>query len=168
MKKADKKAIEILNIQLKKLDSLDSNTYEPWKALTSDYIEKMLGKDSDQYKIISTFSFVRYFDSPLTPQVKAQVPKLKEIVNNCIQCVEHYGIKKKEWKHILITTHPGIYWALFTALCGGFFVLGQLTANKGYDTPSEISKEKNQSEHKIDLPVKKDSVTPITKPDSIK
>lgn len=111
---------------MEKLSSLDANTYEPWKAIASDYVEKMLGKESDQYKVISTYSFVRYFYNPYTPQVKAQIPKLKEIVSNCIQSVEHYGVKKKECRHILITTHPAITGRFLQLYAAAFLFLVSL------------------------------------------
>lgn len=152
----DIKAIEILKNQLEKLKTITIQNHSSWRTQTKSYIITLFGDKSPECDFLSHFSFINSYESDFTA-IKRNTPIAENFINNCIETIQHRGLKKKEWKHILITTHPAIFWALFTTLCGGFFVIGQLTANKSNNTPSEITKGKNDDIHKTDLPVKNNS-----------
>ena len=159
MDKASKKAISVLKEQLEKADKLNSNNHQSWKSQTCYFVEKIFGKDSDHYKLISKFYFYHIDYPPPDIQIKSKIPEIKNIINSFIESVQHYGVKKKEWRHYLITANPRLAWIVGTVIAGGIFWLGsEYQAYKSNKAAYEKSRTKNDSTHTNDLPVKKDSI----------
>jgi hypothetical protein len=162
MTKRDEKAISILTSQRNKIQSLDRENYYSWQLTTVDYLGIIFGKDSRKYDFLSRFSIVNdlnYADQ----EIRGNIKQLTTFLNDCIESVKHYGAKKKEWKHILMTTNPALFWSIFVVIVTVTFWAGTRTGHTSNESV-HASKNKPQTETKsvhMDSPA-----TRIIKPDT--
>ncbi len=157
------KAVQILKTQQQTLPSLNKETYEVWKTNTLSWIKQIFGESSEEYKYFKDFHF--WYNDMYNPEaeIRKNIPKANSFLENCITRINTVGLPKKEWKHVLITTNPMLFWAVFLALLTFSFWLGKVTANKSDDTPKEQTANKNDSSvHKNVF------LNDTTKPDSSK
>ena len=94
-----KKAIEIITIQKQKLtvDTLHSDYL--WLTQTLTYIDSFLGKDSEEYKMLDSFSSVnyttKYVGESIRPQQEETTQRANRLLDNVIDVISNIGIKQK-------------------------------------------------------------------------
>lgn len=157
-----REAVNILRLQQERLDSVDVNNCEVWKTGTKSYVKSFFGESSPEYDYIKDFQFYWSIDTNWYTETKSKIPILKQYIDNCIGVIRNRGLVKREWKHILITTHPAVFWTIFVAIVGLAFWFGTLIgdpSNKSNNAPNENTEKKNESVHKDELN-KKDSTLP--------
>jgi hypothetical protein len=123
------KAIALLRLQQEKLKTLNHKQKETWIIQTAAYVKQFFGEGSKEYDYISKYKFWSVVWSDTTDEqfqnsVDNQKPTLHTFAGNCIETIENFGLKKREWKHALITTDPKIFWAVFSAIVALAFWLG--------------------------------------------
>jgi len=137
------KAVQILKAQQQTLPSLNKETYEVWKTNTLSWIRLLFGESSEEYKHFKDFHFWEFDIYNPEAEIRKNIPKANSFLENCITRINAVGLPKKEWKHVLITTNPTLFWAVFVVLMGGMLWLGQHTANKSDETSNKSSANKN-------------------------
>src|ERR1700737_2447775 len=133
------KAIEILEDMKIRLLHTDEHSCGPWKSQVTSYMLVFFGKDSPQYFYISKFEFYQYGAGDLSFQLTNAKPSLENFISDCITYINNCGLKKREWKHILIMTQPALFWTIFSGIViFAFWLGGQLASNKTYQAPIDI------------------------------
>jgi hypothetical protein len=143
------KAIEILKKQKESLKDINVQTYEAWRHQTASYIKMFLGQ-TNEYVYIKDLGIIGHYPESYDygKRIKEVSVSLNSLLDNCIETIKQTGLVKKEWKHILITTHPAVFWSVFVAIVGLSFWLGTLIhnpANKSDKTPNKDAENKNGS-----------------------
>jgi hypothetical protein len=146
------KAIEILRRQQSKINSITVADSETWIFQTASYIKLFFGEDSPEMKAINQFRYYNTNDMFLgraNSSLNSYKPVAHTFIENCIETINDKGLKKKEWKHILITTHPALFWTIFSAIVIAAFGLGKgcNAANKSDNTSKQQTTGKNDSIH---------------------
>jgi hypothetical protein len=95
--------------------------------------------------------------------IKKNKPIAHLFLENCIKRLNTVGMPKREWKHILITTNPALFWTIFVALLGFAFWFGQVTANKSDKAAQEQPTNKNDSSVHKNVYLKDTTITDSTK-----
>jgi len=142
------KAIGILRRMKVKLNEVNANTCTSWKSQLASYVIIFFGKDSPEYDYITRYDFRMFGVGEPDWQTEQSKPFFHAFITDCIERIENYGLNKKEWKHIFITTNPALFWSIFTAMVLFAFWAGtQLAANKSSQTTSTPPKQQNDSTH---------------------
>jgi hypothetical protein len=132
-----------------KLNNVDFSNCTVWQSHTTSYIIAFFGKESSEYRFITSYTFTSFSrDDDQEAQVMKSKPVFRDFINGCIENIENCGLKKREWKHVFITTRPEIFWGAILALLGFAFWLGHITADKSNQTPNQIPAYQNDSIHK--------------------
>lgn len=148
--KSDQAIIILQNAKLK-ISSLNEENFRSYTAQLTAYSERFFGSDSAQYVYMNNADYVIYNRGTNEWVINNSKPALSSFIDDCIESIRNTGIKKKEWKHILITTHPAIFWAAFVGLMSISFGLGKCTANKSSNATTYNSPNKNE---KIQMPIR--------------
>ena len=121
-----------------------------WKIQTQTFIKEIFGHESPEFKEISDFNFAELGTLHNAPEVNSRRrEEMCQFLDNCVQIVEKVGTHKKEWKHIILTWNPGIFWTLYISLLGFVFYFGgQINGNKSNETSNQQTTYKNDSTHK--------------------
>lgn len=129
------------------LKTIDGNSCISWKTKTTSYIERFFGKDSPQYSYITEYNFTQFGLGSAEFQVNQARPFFASFITDCTSVLNDLGVRKKEWKHFFLTTHPGLFWSIFTVIVGVSFWLGTIVgkaANKGNDAADNQTSTKNE------------------------
>jgi hypothetical protein len=122
-----KKAIGILAQHQEKLFALPPNhqKFSSWKVQALTLIETFFkeGRNSNEYIALKNYTYLPSWDGDIATANNTK-PMLSSFIGDCIQTLKSIGVPKKEWKHILITTHPAIFWSVFSAMLLFAFWLG--------------------------------------------
>lgn len=135
------KAIQILNGQIDKLNQRGAKVDTPWVNQTSSYIKDFFGKDSDEYKYITSPSFrpVPMFLPDDWTQTEANWRLIAiNFLNNCIESIKNKGLYRNPFSFILKMKTEVILF-IITLIFSGLGWLGTFIYNKGYE------KAKNES-----------------------
>ncbi len=143
MKKIE--AVIILKEQQKNLSKVTGDNYSVWTTNTLSWIKLFFGESSEEYIHLKGFRFWEYDDRNPEGEVRRKASMAHTFLENCIFKIEKVGLAKKEWKHILINTHPAIFWSLFTSLLIFSFWLGKITTNESNNAATEQPAHKNNS-----------------------
>lgn len=141
------KAINIIEAQKNSIKSIDGENYHVWMTHTLSCVRNIFSESSEEYVYLK--NFYENFP-PLSPESYANNLKAPAeiFLNNCVGTIKNFGVKKKEWKHILITTHPAIFWSVFTAVVAFSFWVGTLVGDptdKSNKAANKQSNNKNKS-----------------------
>ena len=123
------KAIEILTDLKKKLETVNIRTCEPWKSSLISNIVAFFGENSAEHDFSKKHGF--YYSAGYSDATNVSLGRdgFNVFIDECITNIKNRGLKKKEWKHLFITTNPAVFFSILIALLGFAFFLGQLTAN---------------------------------------
>jgi len=153
-----RKAITTLKEQKEKLLKVeDSRSFILWKTQTLRYVESFLkdGGRSEEINLINSFrEFPNIQDANYDERVKNLKDGLSKCLDSIAETIKRIGIPKREWKHVLITTHPAVFWSVFSgvllasislAFWAGTFVAN--SGNKSNNAPHKDTTYKNDSLH---------------------
>ncbi len=94
------RAIEILQEMNTKLSTVDIYTCSPWKTQMTSYIIVFFGKDSPEHSYIHDHDFVHFGLDNYDRQIESAKPSFAAFITGCIENINNYGVKKKEWNHV--------------------------------------------------------------------
>lgn len=133
----DRKAVEILTIQLDKIGDPKHPNNETWVIQTASYIADFFGKDSAQYSFITNFTFAVFGSSGWSDQDwrnarDSNKRKAIKFTEDCIETIRVKGLykpPKMNFLHRVNDTWLTMIIALvLTAVGGGAFILGQYSS----------------------------------------
>ena len=150
-----KKAIEILKIQIEKLDNPKIRKDENWIFQTASYIKDFFGKESAEYSFISNFNFkvpFNQYDNKSFPieQLNLKILKSRQYLENCIETIKVKGLYKHPKPNFISRISETALWAIISISIPGLLTIGGLFGNM-------ISENKNV-ELKIENKKLKDSI----------
>jgi len=136
-------AIKKIDNLKNELSAINETNYDTWLTSCASYIREFLGVDSDEYLFIKSISARHIFE------IESHIRYIKIngsiFLDNTKKKLNDYGLKKKEWKHILITTHPAVFWSVGLAIVAASFLIGKLTEEKNINMPTYIKEKPNDS-----------------------
>jgi hypothetical protein len=135
----NKKAIEILQKQIHKLDDARVHKDENWVYQTASYIKDFFGESSTEYTFICNFSFkvlASNYDDPkvINYELASKPKKAKKYLENCIETISNKGLYKQPKTNFLNRISDTALWTIisisFTGLIYVGFFFGNLYSDK--------------------------------------
>jgi hypothetical protein len=146
----NKKAIQILESQIEKLDNPKIRKDENWIFQTASYIKDFFGKDSAEYTFISNFNFkipFNHYDSKTFPleQLNLEILKSRQYLENCIETINVKGLYKHPKTNILNRISETALWSIITVLAPIIFFSGYYFGNLYSNTQNIELKIENKT-----------------------
>ncbi|HMK17831.1 MAG TPA: hypothetical protein VK492_06530 [Chitinophagaceae bacterium] len=147
------KAVQVLNNQKAKLNSISTDNCTVWQTQTKSYIKSFFGESSPEYHYIDNFQFFYHVGDNWRGEMNRNIPVASLFIDNCIETIDNNGLYKPPKPNWL--THVDNRWLVGIAagLLAGIFFLGRFVGS----TESDIKNIELRNEIK-DL--KKSNVSP--------
>jgi len=124
----DKKALSVLINHKAIIDAVDYDKLFLWQRQSLSYIERFLGKDSEEFRLMNSFTFPNYQDKDYDERLKVTKQLLQTAMEQSIQTVKNLGIVRV-YHNFLCRYSDKELIAGILAVAGAIFGAGYAIAN---------------------------------------